>query len=115
MLISFEDASGEFIVFKKVISGTMYEVAERLDDAAEVLGRLTGVVMGVNKETIGTIERGNKMLAGKQDVMLEKQDTTIAVIKNGVDEMREFRTETQQNFTNLDIYIIMGGKKKKGV
>ena len=39
----------------------------------------------------------------KQDVMIGKQDQTISIIKNGVDEMREFRTETQQNFANLDI------------
>ena len=34
--------------------------------------------------------------------MLTKQDETIATIKCGVDEMRESRTETQQNFANLD-------------
>jgi acylphosphatase len=34
--VSFEDATGEFSAFKKVISGTMYEVAERLDDAADI-------------------------------------------------------------------------------
>jgi acylphosphatase len=47
------------------------------------------------------IEKQDQML-GKQDQMLTKQVETIAVIKSGVDELREFRTETQQNFTNLD-------------
>ena len=60
---------------------------------------LTGVAMS-----------GNKMLAEKQDEMIErqdkmlqKQDQTTTVIKSGVDEMREFREETQQNFTNIDV------------
>jgi acylphosphatase len=74
-------------------------------------------------ETITIIKTGNELLAtkqdqmlGKQDVMIEKQDVmiekqdvmidkqdeTISIIKNGVDEMREFRTETQQNFATLD-------------
>jgi len=53
-------------------------------------------------QTIAIIKSGNEMLATKQDQMLTKQDETIAVIKSGVDEMQEFRTETQQNFANLD-------------
>ena len=38
----------------------------------------------------------------KQDQMLTKQDETNVSIRSGVDETREFRTETQQNFANLD-------------
>jgi hypothetical protein len=60
-------------------------------------------------QTIAIIKNGNEMLATKQDQMLEKQDVmigkqdqTIFIIRSGVDEMREFRTETQQNFANLD-------------
>ena len=60
-------------------------------------------------QTIAIIKNGNEMLATKQDQMLEKQDVmigkqdqTISIIRSGVDEMREFRTETQQNFANLD-------------
>jgi len=48
------------------------------------------------------------VLVGKQDQMLEKQnamiekeDQTISIIKSGVDEMRQFRTETGDNFTTL--------------
>lgn len=59
--------------------------------------------------TIAIIKNGNEMLATKQDQMLEKQDVmigkqdqTISIIRSGVDEMRELRTETQQNFANLD-------------
>jgi acylphosphatase len=60
-------------------------------------------------QTIAIIKNGNEMLATKQDQMLEKQDVmigkqeqTISIMRSGVDEMREFRTETQQNFANLD-------------
>jgi CO dehydrogenase/acetyl-CoA synthase alpha subunit len=53
-------------------------------------------------QTIAIIKSGNEMLATKQDQMLTKQDETNVSIRSGVDEMREFRTETQQNFANLD-------------
>ena len=43
-----------------------------------------------------------KQALGKHDQTLEKQDETTVSIRSGVDEMREFRTETQQNFANLD-------------
>ncbi len=42
-----------------------------------------------------------KQALGKHDQTLEKQDQTIGIIKSGVDEMREFRTETRDNFTTL--------------
>jgi len=82
------------------------------------------------EETISIIKNGNETLAEKQDQMLEKQDVmiekqdqmlekqdvmiekqdqilgkqdeTIEVIKSGVDVMHAFRTETHQNFANLD-------------
>jgi acylphosphatase len=50
---------------------------------------------------LGMIEIQMQAL-GKHDQTLEKQDQTISIIGSGVDEMREFRTETQQNFANLD-------------
>jgi len=40
-------------------------------------------------------------MLGKQNVMIEKEDQTISIIKSGVDEMRQFRTETGDNFTTL--------------
>ncbi|MGB2728385.1 MAG: acylphosphatase [Halobacteriota archaeon] len=78
--VSFEEATGEFSAFKKVISGTLYEVAERLDEAANVLERLTGVVMQGNEKIIGAIDSGNEMLAGKIDV---GNDKIISTIKSG--------------------------------
>jgi acylphosphatase len=53
-------------------------------------------------QTIAIIKSGNEMLATKQDQMLTKEDETNVSIRSGVDEMREFRAETQQNFANLD-------------
>jgi len=86
--VSFEEATGVFSAFKKVISGTLYEVAERLDEAANVLERLTGVVMQGNEKIIGAIESGdgkiintiaggNELLAGKIDAGNEKIVSTI--------------------------------------
>ena len=48
------------------------------------------VILGSMNEGV---KSGNEMLA-------TKQDETIATIKRGVEEMREFRTETQQKFAN---------------
>ena len=62
--VSVEDATGEFSAFKKVLSGTMYEVAERLDDAADILEKLTGAVIQGNEKIIGTIEQGNEKIVG---------------------------------------------------
>ena len=59
----------------------------------------------MQKQTLGkqdqALEKHDQALE-KHDVMIEKQDETISIIKSGVDEMREFRTETQQNFATLD-------------
>jgi Acylphosphatases len=62
--VSFEAATGEFKVFKKIITGTMYEVAERLDEAAGLLERLTGAVIHGNEKIVGTIEQGNEKIIG---------------------------------------------------
>ena len=50
---------------------------------------------------LGMIEMQKQGL-GKHDQTLEKQDETTVSIRSGVDEMRELRTETQQNFANPD-------------
>ena len=119
--VSFEGATGEFSTFRKVISGTMYEVAERLDEAANLLERLTGAVVSGDKEIINTIKSGDEMLAGKQDRMLEKQDRmldtqeqTISLLKISIDEtkksgettktiLQDFHQDTLQRFDNLDV------------
>ena len=53
-------------------------------------------------ERIGIAAVYLKRIDKKQDQMLTKQDETTVSIRSGVDEMRELRTETQQNFANLD-------------
>ena len=84
--VSFEEATGEFGMFRKVISGTMYEVAERLDEAANLLERLTGVVMSGNEKIIGTIEQGNDKIVGTieqgNEMLGGKQDQTIEILKS---------------------------------
>lgn len=52
--VSFDAATGEFNDFKKIITGTMYEVAERLDEAVSLLERLTGAVIHGNEKIVGT-------------------------------------------------------------
>jgi hypothetical protein len=42
----------------------MYEVAERLDDAADILEKLTGAVIQGNEKIIGTFEQGNEKIVG---------------------------------------------------
>ena len=107
--VGYEKATGEFEFFKIKRGSSEEETGERLDTAAKSLKVLikTTAMMNSNigtKIDAGKEEnmRGFATLTGKQDQMLTKQDETIAVIRSGVDEMQEFRTETQQNFANLD-------------
>jgi len=60
--VDFEDATGEFTKFKKVISGTMLEVAERMDDAADHLEKLIRVVENGNKKTEGVGEKVDNLI-----------------------------------------------------
>ena len=94
--VSFEEATGGFDEFRKVISGTMYEVAERLDEAAGLLERLTGAVTRGNEKIIGTIEQGNEKIVGTieqgNEKLAGKQDQTIEILKSvkeDTDVMRE--------------------------
>ena len=111
--VGYEKATGEFELFKIKRGSSEEETGERLDTAAKSLKELikTTAMMNENlgnkidagnEEISSIIKSGNEMLATKQDLMIGKQDQTISIIKSGVDEMREFRTETQQNFANLD-------------
>jgi len=97
---SFEAATGEFNVFKKIITGTMYEVAERLDEAAGLLERLTGAVIHGNEKIVGTIElgnekiintidRGNTMLAEKIDAGRGENREGFAMVGKKVDGIKE--------------------------
>ncbi len=76
--VSFEAATGEFKVFKKIITGTMYEVVERLDVVVGLLERLTGAVI-----------RGNAMLAEKIDAGRRKNREGFAMVGEKVDGIKE--------------------------
>lgn len=54
-----------------------------------------------NKQGFDTLTEKQDQTLGKRDVMIGKQDQTISIIKSGVNEMREFRTETGDNFITL--------------
>jgi len=82
--VSFEEASGGFDEFRKVISGTMYEVAERLDEAAGLLERLTGAVTSGNEKITGTIEQGNDKIIGTIE---QGNDKIIGTIEQGNDKI----------------------------
>jgi acylphosphatase len=118
--VGYEKATGEFELFKIKRGSSEEETGERLDTAAKSLKELIKTTAMMNRnlgtkidagneEISSIIKSGNEMLATKQDQMIEKQDVmigkqdqTISIIKSGVDETQEFRTETQQNFANLD-------------
>lgn len=86
--VTFEDPTGEFEYFEVKRGDMSEELGERLDLARDEMKKL---------------HQAQKDTLGKQDVMIGKQDETISILKSGVDETREFRTETQQNFANLDM------------
>jgi len=86
--VTFEEPTGEFEYFEVKRGDMTEELGERLDLARDEMKKL---------------HQAQKDTLGKQDVMIGKQDETISILKSGVDETREFRTETQQNFANLDI------------
>lgn len=98
--VSFDAATGEFNDFKKIITGTMYEVAERLDEAAGLLERLTGAVIHGNEKIVSTIEqenekiidtidRGNAMLAEKIDEGRGENREGFAMVGEKVDGIKD--------------------------
>jgi acylphosphatase len=105
---SFEDFKGEFEYFEIKRGDWQEELGERFDTAGTLLYRSVelserSVELGEKSVELGEISvelSEESVEIGK--TMLGKQDTTIAIIKSGVDEMREFRTETQHNFAGLD-------------
>ena len=125
--VTFEEPTGEFEYFEVKRGDMTEELGERLDLARDEMKKLHQAqkdtlgkqdpMIGKQDETINELkafreESGEKQdqmlqkedsMLEKQDVMIGKQDETISILKSGVDETREFRTETQQNFANLDM------------
>ncbi|MDI6917687.1 MAG: acylphosphatase [Thermoplasmatales archaeon] len=95
--VDFEDATGEFTKFKKVISGTMLDVAERMDDAADHLEKLIRVVENGNKKTEGVGE--------KVDNLTTQTNQNFKDLKGSVNSVGEkvdnLTTQTNQNFKDL--------------
>ena len=124
--VKFEPATGEFEYFDIEYVDFQQEGFERIGVAAVYLKRIDKRIVNIDKkqdsmlekqdvviekhdETINELkafrkESGKKQdqMLQKEDLMVEKHDETISIMKSGVDEMQEFRTETQQNFATLD-------------
>ena len=108
--ISTIKSGNEMLVEKQdMMLGKQDETISTIKSGNEMLAEKQDQMLGKQDETISIIKSGNEMLAEKQDMMIEKQDQmlgkqdeTIAVTKSGVDETREFREETQQNFATMD-------------
>ncbi len=71
----------------------MYEVAERLDEAADILEKLTGAVIHGNEKLIATIEQGNKEVNSAIDrgnaMLAEKIDAGRAENREGFGKLAE--------------------------
>ena len=113
--VGYEKATGEFELFKIKRGSSEEETAERLDTAAkslkvlikttammnENLGNKIDASREGNKQGFATLTEKQDQMLGKQGQMIEKQDQTISIIKSGVEETRDFRTEISDNFITL--------------
>ena len=116
MDVAYEEYKGEFTGFERRgadIPGEeseMLTVMKSFDKKAEkmvsILSSMNEGIKSVKGDTSQMLDKQDKSIAiikSGNETLATKQDETIATIKSDVDEMREFRTETQQNFANLDI------------
>ena len=77
--VSFEDATGDFDYFEITRGDMTEELGERLDIANSKMSQMIG----------------------KQDIMIEKQDTMIEKIDDNTSILKDFKSETNRNFTQL--------------
>jgi len=84
--INFGDATGEFDYFEIKRGDMTEELGERLDIANAKMNQMIG------KQDV---------MIGKQDVMIEKQDVMIGKIDNNTSILKDFKSETNRNFTQL--------------
>jgi len=110
IIFKFEDATGEFKAFTKVVREEKKETHERLDSAVEYLKELIVTVKSGDMIIADKIDTSTKVLGGKQDKMLEKQDETIAAIK-GLDKKQDVMIEKQ----DATVEAIKGLDKKQDV
>ena len=77
--VSFEDATGDFDYFEITRGDMTEELGERLDIANDKM----------------------KQMIEKQDVMIGKQDQMIEKIDDNTSILKDFKSETNRNFTQL--------------
>lgn len=77
--VNFEEATGEFDYFEIKRGDMTEELGERLDIANTRMTQMTQ----------------------KQDVMIEKLDNNTFVLKENTSILKDFKNETNQNFTQL--------------
>jgi acylphosphatase len=126
--VSFEKFKGKFKFFEIKRGNWKEELGERLDTAGTLLYRsvelgeksvelseksvelseksveLSEKSVELSEKSVGLSEKSvvlSEESVGIGKTMLEKQDQTISIIKSGVDEMHEFRSESRENFTTL--------------
>ena len=98
--VSFEKFKGKFKYFEIKRGNWKEELGERLDTAGTLLYR--SVELGEK-----SVELGERSVALSEEsaeigkTMLDKQDQTISIIKSGVDEMHDFKSEARESFTTL--------------
>ena len=87
--VKYEEPTGEFKLFKITYGDVPEELGDRLGAALLYLGATNQKIDTGFKLVAGKIDKGREenkqgfgMLGGKMDMMLEKQDDTIAEIKN---------------------------------
>ena len=84
--VSFEDATGDFDYFKIMRGDMIEELGERLDIANDKMKQM--------------VEKQDVMIE-KQDVMIGKQDQMIEKIDDNTSILKDFKSETNRNFTQL--------------
>ena len=105
--VSFEDATGDFDYFEIIRGDMTEELGERLDIANDKMKQMIGkqdVMIGKQDVMIGKqdvmIGKQDVMIE-KQDVMIEKQDVMIGKIDENTSILKDFKSETNRNFTQL--------------
>lgn len=84
--VSFEDATGDFDYFEIMRGDMIEELGERLDIANDKMKQM--------------VEKQDVMIE-KQDVMIGKQDQMIEKIDDNTSILKDFKSETNRNFTQL--------------
>jgi len=105
--VSFEDATGDFDYFEITRGDMTEELGERLDIANDKMKQMIekqdvmigkqGVMIEKQDVMIGKQD----VMIGKQDVMIEKQDVMIDKIDDNTSILKDFKSETNRNFTQL--------------